>query len=230
MNDKLRDKKIVFGLIAVLSLVLVLIGVTYAYWLVTKAQTNSNIISTACLDITLDIEANDISLSNQYPLSDEEGMALTPYTFTVTNNCNTSVDYQVALEAIGDETSSISASALKVALDDNVSLLSSKSMVLTTISGAYVSHKLGMGRLAASGNDGSSVTHSLRIWIDESAPISEANKIFQSKISVTIGQGIEAPAFPEGTMAYEILANNDEATTLSATWVIRNQLQKHIIV
>ena len=214
----MNNKKTRIAIISVVALLLVLIGVTYAYWLVTKTQTNSNIISSACLDITLDNEANDIRLSSQYPMSDEEGMKLIPYTFTVTNNCNTSIDYQVALESIGDEEDAIKASAIKVALDTRSDLLSNKATTNVTENGAYASHKLGMGTLSASGSEGSSVTHSLRIWIDENAPISEANKIFQSKISVTIGQGIEAPEFPEGTLAYDILANNEEAVELNTAY------------
>ena len=214
----MNNKKTRIAIISVVALLLVLIGVTYAYWVLTKMQTNSNLVSSACLDITLDNESAAINLGSQYPMSDEDGMKLTPYTFTVTNNCNTSVDYQVALESIGEEATAIKASALKVALDNNVRLLSVGGTQVTTINGAYESNLLGYGTLAASGSEGSSATHSLRIWIDEDAPISEANKTFQSKISVTIGQGITNP-YKEGTMAYDILANNDEPTTLNATWV-----------
>ena len=214
----MKDKKTKIAIISVVALLLVLIGVTYAYWLVTKTQTNPNIISSACLDITLDNESAAINLGSQYPMSYEEGMKLTPYTFTVTNNCNTSIDYQVALESIGDEEGAIKASALQVALDESADLLSNRAPVTTTVSGAYAAHRLGYETLTASGSEGSSITHSLRIWIDENAPISEANKTFQSKISVTIGQGVSNP-IKEGTMAYDILANNNEPTTLNATWV-----------
>ena len=205
----MRNKKTMIAIISVVALLLVLIGVTYAYWLVTKTQTNSNIISSACLDITMDNEANAINLSSQYPMSDEDGMKLTPYTFTVTNNCNTSIDYQVALESVGAVEKSISSSALKVALDDSSELLSNKATAQTTVSGAYASYKLGYGTLAATGNEGSSVSHSLRIWIDENAPISESNKTYQSKISVTVGQGIQANPYEEGTLAYAILADKN---------------------
>ena len=203
----MKNKKVTISIISVVTLLLVLIGVTYAYWLVTKSQTNSNIISSACLDITMDNEVNDINLSSQYPLSKEEGMKLTPYTFTVTNNCNTSIDYQIALESIGSEEGAISASALQVALDTNSDLLSNKATTAPTVNGAYASHKIGYGTLTASGNEGSSVTHDLRIWIDENAPISEMNKTYQSKITVTIGQGIKGSAIKPGTLAYNLLAN-----------------------
>ena len=217
----MKNKKVTIAIISVVALLLVLIGVTYAYWLVTKTQTNSNILSSACLDITLDSESNDIRLSNQYPLSDEDGMKLIPYTFTVTNNCNMSIEYQVALESIGEEATAIASSALKVALDTKSELLSNKAAAQTTVSGAYASHKIGYGTLTASGNEGSSVTHDLRIWIDENAPISEMNKTYQSKISVTVGQGVTSP-IKEGTMAYDILSKNDDIRTLNTRWTEGN--------
>ena len=214
----MNNRKTRIAIISVVALLLVLLGVTYAYWLVTKTQTGQNVVSSACLDITLDNESAAINLTSQYPATDVEGMKLTPYTFTVTNNCNTSVEYQVVLESIGTEANAVSPSALKVALDTKYDLLSNKATVEPTISGAYRAHRLGYGSLTATGSEGSSVSHSVRIWIDENAPISEMNKTFQSKISVTIGQGIKNP-YVEGTMAYDILANNNEATTLSAVWV-----------
>jgi len=209
MKEKLKNKKVVYSIIGLIALVLVTIGITYAYWLVTKTQEGENVISSGCLDISLSNEANDISLTNQFPLSDEEGINLTPYTFTVTNNCNTSVDYQIALEAIGDESTALSSNALKVALNDEAKLFSSYKEVDTTVSGAYEARKLGTGTLASKGSEGASDSYSLRIWIDENADISEINKIFTSKISVTIGQGIKNIVNPyeEGTIAHNIIDN-----------------------
>jgi len=206
MKEKLRNKKVVYTIIGIVSVLLVALAVTYAYWLVTKTQTNENEITAGCLDIAISGEKNDITLTNQFPMSDEDGMKLVPYEFTVTNNCNTSVDYQVALEATGDSSNALSGTSLKVALNDNAKLYSAYPSVETTLSGAYESRKLTPGTLAASGSEGSSATYSLRIWIDEDAPISEMNKSFKSRISVTIGQGIINP-IKEGTLAYSILSN-----------------------
>ena len=182
----MKNKKTKLAIIGIIALILVTIGLTYAYWLVTKTQTNENVISSACLDIAISGEKNDIELTNQYPLSDEEGMKLTPYEFTVKNYCNTSIDYQIALEATSKEMNVMSSSALKVALDDSVEFLDNKEQITPMISGAYEARKLTVGTLDAQGT----ATYKLRIWIDENAPISESNKSFKSKITVTVGQGI----------------------------------------
>ncbi|MBQ6686987.1 MAG: hypothetical protein IJN03_00500 [Bacilli bacterium] len=202
----MRNKKTVITVTSIVAVLLVIIGVTYAYWLVTKTQTNQNIISSGCLDISLSGEKNDIELQDQFPLSDEDGMKLTPYEFTVTNNCTTSVDYYVNLESLGIESSAISASALKIALNDNVSILGDNYETDKTISEAYVAHRIAYGTLAAKDTENASVTYELRIWIDANAPISEQNKTFQSKISVTVGQGVNNP-LKEGTLAYDLVSN-----------------------
>jgi len=193
MKEKLRNKKVVYTIIGIVSVLLVALAVTYAYWLVTKTQTGENEISSACLDISLTDEKNDIALLEQYPISDEEGMKLVPYEFTVTNNCNTSVDYQVALE-IFDTGDTVIPSAIKVMLDEDVPvILSAKNTTATTIGDATNAYILKTGSLSGAGTTSASESHTLRIWIDENAPISEMNKIFESQISVTVGQGIENP-------------------------------------
>ena len=219
----MRNKKTVITITSIVAVLLVIIGVTYAYWLLTKTQTGHNLLSSGCLDISLTGEKNDIELQDQFPLSDEDGMKLTPYEFTVTNNCTTSVDYQVNLESIGDSTNAIKASAIKVALNDEIKLLTAGGNTEPTVSGAYESNMILYGTLAGSSEDTSedTVTYELRIWIDENAPISEQNKTFQSKISVTIGQGVTNP-YKEGTLAYDIISDyggTSSITSLSAEWV-----------
>ncbi len=213
----MRNKKTLISIISVVAIVLVLIGVTYAYWLVTKEQQGENVISSACLDISM-IGTNDINLPSQYPISDEDGMETTPYTFTVTNNCTTSIDYQINLETLGSEDNSIIPSAIKVAINKNEStevtprLLNSKPTVATTIANAYAANKLTEGVLKGK----SDATYELRLWLDKDAPISEQNKTFTSKISVTVGQGIYANPYKEGTLAYNIVESNGGAVSLIA--------------
>jgi len=215
-------KKTKIMILSVVALILVTIGITYAYWLVTKSQAGENTISSGCLDITLEGQ-NDITLSNQFPMSDADGIKLTPYEFTVTNNCSTSVDYQIALEALGDASTALSDSALKVALNDDVRLYNAFNNGNTTLDDAYESRILNYTRLSSKGSEGDTDSYSLRIWIDADASIDEMNKTFRSKITVTTGQGYST-VFEEGTLAYNILsqaggagANNDTDTGIFKT-------------
>ena len=203
MNSIKRKKLLI--VIGVLLGITLAIGLTYASWLLTKTQTNSNVVSAKCLDISISNEANDINLENEYPISDEEGMNLTPYTFTITNNCNSKIDYQIALESIGNETNALLPSSLKAVLNSNTpKTLNNYTSVDPTISGAYAAYKLTTGTLAAKNQTGDSATYNLRLWIDESAPVTENGKGYYGRVSVTVGQNI----INAYTLAELILANN----------------------
>ncbi len=211
----MRNKKTLIAIISVVAVILVLIGVTYAYWLVTKEQQGENVISSACLDISM-TGSNDINLPDQFPMSDEDGMETIPYTFTVTNNCTTSIDYQVNLETLGDSTTSIKASAIKVALNNDIKLLTADGNTEPTLNDAFESNRLAYGTLAGKSADTTDdeVTYELRLWIDKDAPISEQNKTFTSKITVIVGQGVFNP-YKEGTLAYDILENYGGADAIT---------------
>jgi len=208
-----KNKKVTIAIISVIALVLVIIGITYAYWLVTETQERENIITTGCLDITLNGEANEIKLQNQFPMTDEDGLKLTPYEFTIINNCNTEVDYQINLESFDTvDLEEISKNALKVAIykegteasSVTPALLSSYAETDTMVENAISANKLLIDTLGAKGSNNESSSYNLLIWIDKDAPISEMKKSFTSKISVTVGQGIVNP-YKKGTLAFTML-------------------------
>ena len=79
-----KKRTILYGLLVT---VLVLIGVTYAYYRITKTQTNSNVIGTrTCLDTTLTEETIEIVLYYYFPIIDEYGLKQSPFTFTLTSS------------------------------------------------------------------------------------------------------------------------------------------------
>ena len=73
--------------------VLILVGVSYAYLKKSVVQSGSNDLNTlTCFEFSLadtDAENTGISLVNEYPVPDSEGLLNEPYKFTITNNCTT---------------------------------------------------------------------------------------------------------------------------------------------
>ncbi len=201
----MKNQKLLITVFSIISVIVIVIGASYAYWLITKKQTEKNVFSTGCLDISLS-GSNDIRLLDQYPIADEDGMELKPYTFTVTNNCNTSVDYQINLETVSPEDQTLTPSSIKVSLNDKTDLLNNKKEVSAVLEDAHTARMLEFSRLSASGAEGSSDSYELRLWVDENAPVSEQGKTFRSKITVSVGQHIKTK-FEEGSLAYDILAN-----------------------
>ena len=74
-----KKKLIVIG-IAIISVIAIIAGSTYAYWQITKTQKTPNDIVAACLDLSLndkDAANPGIDLDNAWPISDEEASNLT---------------------------------------------------------------------------------------------------------------------------------------------------------
>ena len=181
-EEKINNKKrtILICSITVVAVILI-VGISYAFWQLTKLQEDTNIISSGCFGVSL--EGNEaINLTSAYPLKTEEGMKSTPYTFTITNTCSGSANYIVNLESLANTT--FASSSIRVALDNTDKLYSEYEESNKYFEDSIEARTLISGTL----QDNESVTYNLRIWIDESAPGTEQNKIFASKIVVTSGQ------------------------------------------
>jgi hypothetical protein len=177
MNNKSDYKLIIIiGLLLAISLA---IGTSYAYWMITHTQTNKNVASTGCFTTTF-TEANDINLTNQFPISDDDVEELIPYNFTITNTCSIATNYQINMEVLN--TTNADLSYIKTELNnDTPVILNTYSIVDKTIDTATSSYKMTTGYLGVGG----SVTYNLRIWIDQDAPLATMqNKLFESKIVV----------------------------------------------
>ena len=169
-------------LLVILGVLLILtmgIGISYSLWSQTHTQTTANSMATGCFSTTF-AEENNISLSNQFPIDDSASSTLTPYTFTVTNNCSILSSYQINMEVFPNTTAPLD--YVKVSLENyNRDKLSWFLNVDPTISNDDEAYKLKIGYLAP----GESITYKLRIWIDSEATTDNmANKIFSSKIVV----------------------------------------------
>ena len=54
MEEKKNNKKkiIIYSILGVVTLLIVTLTITYAYWILTKQQKGENVVNTACLNIT----------------------------------------------------------------------------------------------------------------------------------------------------------------------------------
>ena len=199
MKEKKKNKKVTLIVVGITSLIIILIGSTYAYWRVTKWQENENIVNSACLNVTIESEKDEINLPKAYPISDEDGQKLIPFKFKVTNNCQANAQYQINLESMSknDELeipleNRLKPQYLKFQLKEEnkngiMGLLSGTeqedtNLIPANIENAYEAHQLSNGYL----KPGESKNYELRLWLHNEVPTSNAvmNKTFVSKISV----------------------------------------------
>ena len=193
-----KDKSRYFLIGGIVLLVCVFVSVSYAYWQLTLQQSGTNVVTTDCFNITF-TDSNDINLQKAYPITDEEGKKLTPYTFTIENTCDGPASYQINLETMSQEGSVkvLPEEYLKANLiekdSSNISTnnLTSDYEVGTTIDGAIKAYKLDTGIIQGK----TSKTFELRLWLDYDTPVIDEvmNATYNGKISI-ISTYREAPS------------------------------------
>ena len=208
----MKNKKTILLIIGILLGISFLAGISYAYYIKSHSQEESNVVKTKCLNFSLTNEKNDIKLDEQYPIPDSEGRKLTPYQFTITNTCEQFISYNVNLESL--EATTMDNSAVKVMINNeapvNLSTLESTSV---SIDSSKDSKILATGSLGS--ND--SVDYALRLWMDygDSPDTSSMNKVFESKVVVTATVGTYKPSDYVTTLHDAILVNEYGVTDVN---------------
>ena len=204
--------KNVAKLLLIVGILCSILGVSYALFIKNLSGSNNNSLTATCFNVTF-TDQNNIGLTNTYPLLDEEGKKLKPYEFTVTNNCDTFVKYDINLEVLNTSTLT-NMDYIKLMLDDGAPALVSRYDVTTkTLSNASSAYKI-KSDLYLDAKE--SKTYKLRLWLDENVTTETEgvqNKSFASKITVNASYAKELPEYCDlhsDTMACQV-------TTLAKT-------------
>ncbi len=217
-----KNNKRTYALITLclLGVILLVIGISYAYWILTKEQTGENVVNSACLNIDIESESDDITLDKTYPILDSEGRKLKPYKFSVHNKCGDMATYQINLESLTTvlEANRLNPNYIKVKLnvvgEEGIEkVLGETSPTDTTIENTYEAHKLMSGYLEAN----ETKNFELRIWVHEKVTVENAdsmNKEFKSKITVTSTYINEDDVPPTSELALSVC---DDTITATAT-------------
>ena len=200
MNKKL---KITLASVGILLTLCICIGISYAYWLTTKTQTDTNVARANCFDTQFIENSSAINLEKQFPVTDEQGEALKPYSFTIKNTCTYSANYQINLETIA---STLKLKNLRVKIGTKDSELLSNypdASASKVISDATDARRLAVGTL----DTGDSMTYELRVWLDKDTTLDDINNTadadnsWQGKITVTTTLATDITNFDDGVIA-----------------------------
>ena len=199
-------------ILGILIIVCSIIGISYAVWKLTVSQTGNNRIATGCLNLELIKEENLINLQNAYPMYDEEGKSLTPYSFTITNICDMFASYIVQLEMT--ETSTLPTKYIR-AMINNEAILNLNEYEEST---EYVNKDTTEARILAKGSlgNGDSEDYTLRLWIDsdvDQTTTDAIGKTLSAKITITASPSTYSPIdYGFTTLHDAILANEYQVT------------------
>lgn len=174
-------KKLIITSISVIAICITFIGLSYAYWYVKNIQDTTSNATTGCFQVELTNQSGEINLENAYPITDEEGLKLKPFSFTIHNTCSIFAHYYVNLETLEGTTLDSKWVATKVN-SESITTLDKYATAKTTIDGSVNSHTIGEGYLGAD----DTVDYSVSFWMDEDATINDdvMNKVFKSKVVV----------------------------------------------
>ncbi len=177
---------ITYIILGILIIGVIALGVTYAYWILTRKQEGTNIVKTTCLNVTIEEEQDNILLERAQPILDEEGLKLKPFKFKVKNNCEDYAEYTINLEMLSE--TSLDSEFVKIALNEKgdkgvpTNLKEYEEYKNLKIEGTKEGRTLKTSKLKPNEEK----EYELRIWMDEDVTIEDdtMNKTYKSKIIV----------------------------------------------
>ena len=170
----MRNKRIVILIILILISIITLIGSSYA--LLTKSFKGDKLsmqVGTLKVDFT---EGNAINMNNTIPMSDTDGLATTPYTFTITNSGTIDTYYTVSNEEDSSNTLDTTYLKMKITSDDGYD-----SGIVTLKSLGSKTYRIIDEKILKTNK---SITYKLYLWISGDAGNDIQDKTYKSKIVV----------------------------------------------
>ena len=211
IKRKKRKLSIYYGLLVT---VICIIGVSFAWFRLYLSQTENNTIaSRTCFNTTLTEDTSKISLTDAFPISDEDGLKQTPFTFTIKNNCNSYVKVYITIDSTYREstnTSYLKDNYMKVNISPK-GTTTGKSVILGSQTLTNLeNNKKGYILINTWLKANEEKSYDLRIWMDSAVTTEQGlNKNWSGKIVVV------SSASNEPTFAETILANNEVKTPIT---------------
>ena len=195
----------------IIFILTIFIGTSYSFWQTINTQDSVNTATTKCFNVEITSQKNSISLENAYPITNEKGKKLTPFSFTITNTCDIFASYTVSLESLKGTT--LSSKFLNAMINnEEIKKLSDYEVTDTVNNGSIESHILAKGSLGS----GDSEDYTLRVWIDYDTTMENLDnetKTFKSKIVVKAEPSSWSPVDEGYTTLHDaILANEYQSS------------------
>ena len=179
---KMAKRQLLVTLFSILGVTIISLGSAYAVFTSVSKSADYNVIKVGTLNIDFgEDSSNTINLSGEYPMSDEEGVKLEPYVFTITNTGSLAADYEVFIQDDLDMINSEKENCANIQLNKDYiryKLDTGTPANLSSIAGS--NYKIATGSLEA----GKSATYTLYVWIREGVGNDVLNKHYHGKIVV----------------------------------------------
>ena len=180
MKEVIKENKKII-IISILIILILIIGITFAYLITTINGEKEYIVKAKDLELKLE-EENELTLNNEIPIEDSEGLSREGFKFSLKNTGKDDYEYTIYLDDLPLEEGEnrIPDSAIRYSLDRNETVGVAKDLE---------SMGINPNRVVDSGEIGSSETinYTLRLWLDYDATNEEAGgKVFKGKLRVEV--------------------------------------------
>ncbi len=176
---KMAKRQLFVTLLSILGVTVISLGSAYAVFTSVSKSEEYNVIKVGTLNIDFGDVTNTIDLSGKYPMTDAEGVKLTPYTFTITNTGSLETDYELYIQDDADMIDKDKCANNQLSKDYIRFKLDTGSPAdLSSI--ASSNYRIATGSIAPEG----SVTYTLYVWIKDGVGNDVLNRHYHGKIVV----------------------------------------------
>ncbi len=185
MNNK---KTLILSIVGVLVLIIVVVGISYAMYRFTGTGARENVITTGTLSVNYGSETSTVNLTNEYPMTDAQGLAQTAgtgestklnFTVSAVMTGSTTINYEIGLDK---QTSTLADSSVKLNLKKVFggettypkgtsttgvlvsSFATTKGVLPNTTTPTIAGYYLDNGTLTSTN---ASAVYELKVWLDE---------------------------------------------------------------
>ena len=193
-----KKKLIILGVLSVLIILVLVLGITRAFMKpIEETSSITEVSLSSCAKIRL-TGTNSINLSNSYPMSRNKGLQTTPYSFTVSSSCDTTVGFNLYIATLNTNTldaseihyivtnkgskDALAEGVLSNALEDSSSFSDSEKTELNTgLHGTFSNiYKIHNESIPLSG----SKDYDLYLFIDENSTNTSQGKTFNAGVAI----------------------------------------------
>ena len=194
MNEEkfnIKDKQTIISIVAMVLLIVIVLGVSYAIFTYSQVGTKNNVIKSGSITFAYNETTNGITISNAMPISDTAGKVQTGtgnvFEFTLTNTVvgTSTINYEIYVTNETTATNKLSPDYVKLYLTDITS--TETEVVASTIfsqlddaSTNETGKSLYIGSFTSSGTR----KFRLRMWLADTYTAAETARTFTMKVNV----------------------------------------------
>ena len=192
MKEQHNQKKLSIY-VTLLIVVICLFGISFALFKFNASQATQNDITTLnCFEVEYSDVTDAITIANDFPISDADGLERSPYTFKIKNKCTQLLNVQIGVETL--TSSQIEPNLIKGVITNKGETPTSSKLLSAGIPGTPVNGGTNYILLEDTILANQEKEYDLRLWMDESVTVEQGSgKTYQGKVTVISSPKTEEP-------------------------------------